>query len=105
MAIIDRGEILLAEEPSRAIEELRGRIWRRTASRDELPALENEQAVISTNLFGGRTVVHVYAEASPGAEFEAVESDMKDVYFSVMTGHHRSPGSGRAGRRVAEAAS
>ena len=104
MAIIDRGEILLAEEPSRAIEELRGRIWRRTASRDELPALENEQAVISTRLFGGQTVVHVYAEASPGAEFEAVAPDMKDVYFSVMTGHHLATGSGRAGRRVGEAA-
>ena len=40
MAIIDRGEILLEAEPTRAIDELRGRIWRRTVSRDELPALE-----------------------------------------------------------------
>jgi ABC-type multidrug transport system ATPase subunit len=97
MAIIDRGEILLAAEPSRAIEELRGRIWRRTVSRDELPALEREQAVISTKLLAGRTIAHVYAEASPGAEFEAVEPDLKDVYFSVMTRHH--------GRRVGGAAS
>jgi ABC-2 type transport system ATP-binding protein len=89
MAIIDRGEILLAAEPSRAIDELRGRIWRRIVSRDDLPALEREQAVISTKLLGGRTIVHVYAKASPGAEFEPVEPDMKDVYFSVMTGHHR----------------
>jgi ABC-2 type transport system ATP-binding protein len=89
MAIIDRGEILLAAEPSRAIDELRGRIWRRIVSRDDLPALEREQAVISTKLLGGRTIVHVYAKASPGAQFEPVEPDMKDVYFSVMTGHHR----------------
>ena len=39
------------------------------------------------------TIVHVYDEASPGAEFEPVEPDLKDVYFSVMTGH---------GRRAAE---
>ena len=44
MAIIDRGEILLEAEPPRAIEELRGRIWRRTVSRDELPAIEREHA-------------------------------------------------------------
>ena len=69
------------------------------------PHSTDEQAVISTKLFGGRTVVHVYAESSPGAEFEAVEPDMKDVYFSVLTGHHPSAGSGRAGRRVAETAS
>ena len=88
MAIIDQGEILLAAEPARAIDELRGRIWRRTVSRAELPALESEMAVISTQLLAGRTIVHVYAVSSPGAEFEPVEPDMKDVYFSVMTGHH-----------------
>ena len=34
------------------------------------------------------TVAHVYADTSPGAAFEAVEPDMKDVYFSVITRHH-----------------
>jgi ABC-type multidrug transport system ATPase subunit len=96
MAIIDRGEILLQEEPSRAIDELRGRIWRKTVSREELPVLEREQPVICTKLLAGRTIVHVYAATSPGATFEAVEPDMKDVYFSVMTGHH--------GRRAVQAA-
>jgi ABC-2 type transport system ATP-binding protein len=88
LAIIDRGEILFEAEPSRAIEELRGRIWRRSVSRDELPALEQQLQVISTKLLAGRTIAHVYADASPGAAFEAVEPDMKDVYFSVMAGHH-----------------
>ena len=79
-----------------AIDELRGRIWRRTVSRDELPALEQQLPVISTKLMAGRTVAHVYAEAPPGAEFEAVEPDLKDVYFSVMAGH-------RGGRMGADA--
>jgi ABC-2 type transport system ATP-binding protein len=89
LAIIDKGEILLEAEPMRAIGELRGRVWRRSVSRDELPALEQELRVISTKLLAGRTIAHVYADTSPGAGFEAVEPDMKDVYFSVMTGHHR----------------
>jgi len=88
LAIIDRGEILFEAEPSRAIEQLRGRIWRRTVSRDELPTLEQERAVISTKLLAGRTIAHVYADASPGSGFEPVEPDMKDVYFSVMARHH-----------------
>ncbi|HEX6901998.1 MAG TPA: ABC transporter ATP-binding protein [Thermoanaerobaculia bacterium] len=95
LAIIDNGEILLAAEPARAIDELRGRIWRRTVSRDELPAIERELPVISTKLMAGRTIAHVYAGASPGPAFEAVEPDMKDVYFSVMAGHH--------GRRATQA--
>ena len=88
MAIIDQGEILLEAEPVRAIDALRGRIWRRTVSRSELPALETELPVISTRLLAGRTIVHVYAEASPGAAFEPVKPELEDVYFSVMEGHH-----------------
>ena len=88
LAIIDRGELLLEAEPSRAIDELRGRIWRRIVSRSELPAIETELPVISTKLLAGRTIMHVYAEASPGAEFEMVEPDLEDVYFSVMAGRH-----------------
>jgi len=84
LAIIDRGEILLTAEPSRAIDELRGKIWRRSVTKDELNALEARLDVISTKLLAGRTIVHVYANASPGAEFESVEPGMKDVYFSIM---------------------
>jgi ABC-type multidrug transport system ATPase subunit len=90
LAIIDRGEILLTAEPSRAIDELRGKIWRRSVTKDELPALETRLTVISTKLLAGRTIVHVHAVASPGAEFEAVEPDMKDVYFSVMAARRRA---------------
>ncbi len=88
MAIIDGGEILFEAEPARAMEALRGRIWRRTVSRAELPVLEREQPVISTKLMAGRTVVHVFAESSPGAGFEPIEPGLDDVYFSVMDGHH-----------------
>jgi hypothetical protein len=74
---------------------LRGRIWRRTVSRAELSALAAELPVISTKLLAGRTIVHVHAETSPGADFEVVEPGLEDVYFSVMAGHH--------GRRVSGA--
>jgi ABC-2 type transport system ATP-binding protein len=88
MAIIDGGEILLEAEPLRAMSDLRGLLWRRTVTRDELDAIERELPVISTKLLAGRTVVHVFADASPGAAYEALEPDLKDVYFTVMAGHH-----------------
>jgi ABC-type multidrug transport system ATPase subunit len=87
MAIIDRGELLLEAEPMRALDELRGRVWRRTVSREELPALQAERSVISTKLLAGRVIVHVHADASPGAAFEPVEPELEDVYFSVMAGY------------------
>jgi ABC-type multidrug transport system ATPase subunit len=94
MAIIDRGRILLEAEPLRAVHDLRGRIWRRIVAKSELPALEREHAVISTKLLAGRTVVHVHADAAPGAGFEPAEPDLEDVYFSAMAGRigaHRGP--------------
>jgi ABC-type multidrug transport system ATPase subunit len=87
MAIIDRGRILLEAEPLRAVEDLRGLVWRRVVPRDELAALERDHRVISTKLLGGRTVAHVYAEDAPGADFEPVDADLKDVYFATMAGH------------------
>ncbi|HEX6041560.1 ABC transporter ATP-binding protein [Longimicrobium sp.] len=94
MAIINRGRILLEDEPQRAVDGLRGRIWRRAVERDALSALEREHAVISTKLLGGRTLAHAYGETRPGAEWEPVEPDLKDVYFATMAGH--------AGRAAAE---
>ncbi|MFO1500620.1 MAG: ABC transporter ATP-binding protein [Verrucomicrobiota bacterium] len=87
MAIIDRGAILLEAQPLRAVNELRGRIWRRVISRDALAPMEREHAVISTKLLAGRTVVHVYNDSSPGTDFEPVEPDLEDVYFSTLTRH------------------
>ncbi len=87
MAIIDKGEILLEAEPSAAAAALRGRVWTRVVAKAELPALEQRHRVICTKLLGGRTLVHVHAESSPGPEFERVEPDLEDVYFSVMAGH------------------
>ena len=86
-AIIDRGEILLEAEPLRAVHDLRGRIWRRVMSKGELPQVQREHSVISTKLLAGRTLARVYSQTSPGADFELVEPDLEDVYFSTMAGH------------------
>ena len=96
MAIIDRGEILLEAEPLRAVEALKGRIWRRVIDRPILPLIEHEHDVISTKLLAGRIVVRVYSEDAPGADFEAAEPVLEDVYFSTMAGH--------TGRRRVQAA-
>ena len=87
MAIIDHGQILLEADPLGAVADLRGRIWRRVTSKQELAAMQREHAVISTKLLAGRTVVRVYRDGAPGPGFEAAEPDLEDVYFSTMAGH------------------
>ena len=102
MAIIDNGEIVLEAEPLRAIEELRGRIWRRIGPKGELPAVEREHKVIATKLLAGRTFVHVHPKSLPGPEVESVGAGLKDVYFTAMAattavyhGHRPSNGAVR----------
>jgi ABC-type multidrug transport system ATPase subunit len=86
MAIINQGEILLEAEPLAAIEQVRGRVWKRLIDRDALGAFEQEHRVISTRLFAGRTVIHVASDVRPGPEFEPVDASLEDVYFTVMGG-------------------
>jgi ABC-type multidrug transport system ATPase subunit len=87
MAIIDRGRILLEDEPLRAVAALQGRIWRRIVDRDALPDVERSHSVVSTRLLSGRTLVRVYASTSPGSGFETAEADLEDVYFCTLAGH------------------
>jgi ABC-2 type transport system ATP-binding protein len=89
MAIINGGEILLEAEPLRAIEDVRGRVWRKLVPHESVHAVEQEMAVISTRMLAGRTYVNVFAETRPADGFEPVEPDLKDVYFSAMGGHLR----------------
>ena len=66
------------------IDGVRGRIWRREVGRQELAELADRLQVISSRLQGGRTMVHVYSPERPDDSFEAVEPDLKDVYFSTL---------------------
>jgi ABC-type multidrug transport system ATPase subunit len=84
MAIIASGRIVKSGAPLALIEAMAGRVWRRTIAKGELEAYRRDHEVIATRLFGGRTVIHVLADASPGAGFEPVEGGLEDVYFSTL---------------------
>jgi ABC-2 type transport system ATP-binding protein len=91
MAIINRGEILLEAQPVGAIKDLRGKIWRQMIDKNHLAEIERKHAVISTKLFSGKTVVHVFSHSKPEDGFEPAEPDLEDVYFSTMAGHIGNP--------------
>jgi ABC-2 type transport system ATP-binding protein len=87
MAIVNKGEILLEAQPVAAAKGLQGKIWRKMIEKGELPQAEKDHAVISTKLFAGKTVVHVFSNDTPGDGFEEVQPCLEDVYFSAMSGH------------------
>ena len=81
MAILNRGQVVLAGEPRMALEAMRGRVWSRAVARADLSAFTANHQVISTRLVGGTPIVHVYSEANPGDGFAVVDAGLEDVYF------------------------
>lgn len=80
IAIINKGKVILSGDPREIVATLRGKVWRRQVDKRELPMLQAEHRVISTQLLAGVPVVHIYDESVPSG-FEPLEPDLEDVYF------------------------
>lgn len=84
MAIIHEGSVLAVGDPVDLARALRGRIWQARAARADLPRYKEKLPVISSRLAAGRTLIRVHGEEQPGPEFESVEPELEDVYFSTV---------------------
>lgn len=91
MAILVGGRIVRTGTPNELIAALQGRIWQAHIDRHELEAARVRQPVIATRLRGGRTVIRVLADASPGVGFAAVDAGLEDVYFATLHAHRQAP--------------
>lgn len=85
MAILAGGRVVLEGEPARLIDDLRGRLWRKTVPKSAVDGYRASGNVIATRLFAGQTQIHVLADGCPEAGFEDVAPDLEDVYFSVLS--------------------
>ena len=86
MAIIDKGRVRIAGQPETLTRALAGRVWEKAVARTELDAAKAAYPVISTRLTGGRTLIHVVADALPGPGFAPIEATLEDVYFASIGG-------------------
>ncbi|MCH9683747.1 MAG: ABC transporter ATP-binding protein [Deltaproteobacteria bacterium] len=84
MAIIAGGKVLRTGDPQHAIDQLRGHTWKKIIAKEKLAGHQAEHTVISTRLVGGRTVIHVFADEEPGGDFQPVDPDLEDVYFTTL---------------------
>jgi ABC-type multidrug transport system ATPase subunit len=81
MAIIDRGEVVLTGDPARVLDDVRGRVWRKTVGKGELEAIGRDFDLISSRLVAGKPVVHIYSATAPGDGFMPADASLEDVYF------------------------
>jgi ABC-type multidrug transport system ATPase subunit len=84
------GRIVALDTPATLIESFAGKVWARTIDKAELPAYQQRFGLIATRLRAGRTQVHVLADVAPEPGFEAVASNLEDVYFATLHRHRRA---------------
>jgi ABC-2 type transport system ATP-binding protein len=85
MAVLAGGKIQLEGAPAQLMEQLNGRVWKKTIDKEALEEHRAGHEVISTRLFAGRTVIHVLSDRRPGEGFEPVPGGLEDVYFSTLS--------------------
>jgi ABC-type multidrug transport system ATPase subunit len=84
MAIISHGRVLLTGAPREIMDSIEGSIWQKAVAKQELSDYQARYQVISTRLFAGNTLIHVFSPSHPGDGFEPVPADLEDVYFHTL---------------------
>lgn len=84
MAIIHHGRMLFSGAPSDAEQELDGKVWARSMSKQELANRPWQYRVLSTKLVAGRPLVRIYSDVDPGNGFRSADPDLEDVFFSHL---------------------
>ena len=84
MAIMANGRVVASGRPAELTASLHGKIWSKTVSKSKVPEYRQNHKLISTRLFAGQTLLHVYDENEPGYGFTAVEAGLEDVYFHLL---------------------
>ena len=82
MAIMNLGKIVYNGSPQTVLEELKGMVWQKSISRDELDQYKSMYTVISDKMVAGKPLINVLADNRPGEGFEMAEPSLEDVFFT-----------------------
>ena len=83
MAVVDKGRVLFAGNTDDALLEVRGKVWEKKVSKQELAKYQEEHKVISNKLVGGHPLIHVFSE-NPVEGFSKAEENLEDVFFAKL---------------------
>jgi ABC-2 type transport system ATP-binding protein len=84
MAIINQGQVCLKGNPLQIIEDLKGKVYKKTIEKPELNFYKQNYQVISEKLFLGKPTIHILSDTNPGDGFTGVNASLEDVYFSQI---------------------
>jgi len=88
MAIMNFGQIVYQGSPDTAIDELKGKVYQKIISLEELEQYASQYSIISNKMVGGKPLIHIYSDTSPDNGFEHVKPNLEDVFFSKINTAH-----------------
>ncbi len=83
MAIIKKGEIVSQGAPNDYVNQLKGKIWSKAVSKEELPKLESDHQIINKQLVERVMNVTVVADDRP-AGFTPTDPSLEHAYFAHL---------------------
>jgi ABC-type multidrug transport system ATPase subunit len=86
MAIIDKGKVMFQGKPDDALTAIHGKVWKKQVAKSEVAEMTQKYPVISTRMVAGRPLVHIYSNENPGENFEPINGDLEDVFFTYIKG-------------------
>jgi ABC-2 type transport system ATP-binding protein len=84
MAIINQGSVLFQGNPSTAVDEMSGKVWKKKIRKSELEQYRSNHMVLSEKLIAGSPEIRVFDKSRPEG-FERADADLEDVYFSQLS--------------------
>jgi ABC-2 type transport system ATP-binding protein len=84
MAVMDKGKVLFSGNTDDALVQIKGKVWEKSISKEELPKYQSEYKIISNKLVGGKPFIHAFANENPGNGFAAAEENLEDVFFAKI---------------------
>ena len=84
MAVVDKGSVLFSGNTDDALLEVKGKVWEKKVTKQELSKYQDEYKVISNKLVGGQPLIHVFSEDSLDG-FTKAEENLEDVFFAKLS--------------------
>ncbi|WP_394971913.1 ABC transporter ATP-binding protein [uncultured Croceitalea sp.] len=81
MAIINQGQVCLQGNPIKILDNLKGKVYKKTIEKGELNLYKQHYQVISEKLFLGKPTIHILSDEHPGNGFSLINAELEDVYF------------------------
>jgi ABC-2 type transport system ATP-binding protein len=84
MAVMDKGKVLFSGQTDDALLQIKGKVWEKSITKEDLSKYQNEYKVISNKLVGGKPFIHAFSNENPGNGFKAAEENLEDVFFAKI---------------------